>query len=242
MAFLAQSNPENYWTKPEVEAILTTAKKLYDTPRTRRIGIGGLVIDPADNGETYILFKWLWLSGRRLCEVIGTDVTYGKTLKKRHKKTWVLPGLTVGDINFDDCKVSYRIEKKKKPVLVSFIAPSTFLLEVANFLDKKGILNNKEAKIFTLSKRTYQNRIMTCLEQAAYTGKDGELQSVKWGPIGINRRQSIHTFRHSFINFARRVLDVAELKYAAQHSSADITLSYAHPDEKFSEKLYTEML
>jgi integrase len=124
-------------TKTQIQKLITTTKQ-YNQPRTRRVGIGGTITDKPDQGETYILFKWLWLTGR---------------------KTQDLQKLKIENINFQEYKVYYK-NKNSLPL------PPYFMLEINRYLNKKGNLNKPKTRVFTLTTRTFQKRFQQTLKNS----------------------------------------------------------------------------
>ena len=237
MSFVAQSNPENYWSPVEVTAIINRARVLF-------------------GDETYLFFKLLFLSGRREGEVLGTPPNRAKSYEagkpysvnedaKKHKKhskkfyrQKIMDGLKVGDINFEGCKVSFRIEKKASPITKSFKLPPAFLMELRNWLETSGRLVDRDGKVFRFCEKTAWNRLKRSVESAFYVDAQGASHPVKFGSVGNKRFHSVHTLRHSFADMAVKRINIASLKYRMQHSNADVTLSYTHPDESDADVLY----
>lgn len=62
------------WSRDRVFRVLSCSKVLFDAPRVRRVGVGGFVSDAPDGCETYLFFKFLWLSGWKARDVLRLKV------------------------------------------------------------------------------------------------------------------------------------------------------------------------
>jgi integrase len=189
------------WSRVEVNLILKAARK-FNSIRVRRVGIGGSVSDRPDGLETYLLFKWLWLSGRSVRCVLGVRVR---------------------DVRFEESKVFYSLSGKR----VGLYLPPYFLWEVKRFLSEKGVLEDKNARVFGVSVRTFEKRVKDCLKVAGLGG------------VG---ESGLHCFRESFIQFVSAFLDKREKGFGVQERVPDVTLVASYLGVNRLEALYAGML
>lgn len=189
-------DPTNYWTPDEVNLILSATKKR--------------------DKQHYMLFKLLWLSGRRISEVIGTDATHTRKNEKKNSKDRTLKGLTPNDILWDKSAIVWDIEKKVKPIRMVRYLPESFMLELREYITEMNIPN--DGKIFTTYHRKANRLIRTmCAKTGAKTGKGC----------------SVHRFRHSLATYLGDK-SVPTAGYVLAHSDLRVTSAYAHPAREIS--------
>jgi integrase len=225
MVVLARKDPSNSWTQEQVESILDVAKVRFGR-------------------EAYLLFKCLWVSGRRVGEVLGTRPTLARYNRENGIKVLslngrdveinyrfkTLDGLKVKDIVFEKAGIVWNIEKKREPKRVFIAMSKPFLVELRGFIVENGL--KSDDRVFSFSIKKAERMLKVVLGEAKYM--------VDGSPIPV-RKGSLHTFRHSFTDFAKKRISVPDLMHHLQHSRVDVTMSYVHPSEDYADQLYLEM-
>ena len=187
----AMKDPSNYWTPEDVNTILGYCK--------------------GKDRQHYILFKLLWLSGRRISEVIGTEAVHARNNELAGHSERNLKGLIPSDILWDKSAVVWGIEKKARPVREVRYLPESFMLELRDYIAEVGVKG--DGRVFTTYHRKANRLIRTvCNKVGVKTGKGC----------------SVHRFRHSLATYIGEK-SVPTAGYILAHSDLRVTSAYAHP-------------
>jgi len=211
----AMSDPENYWPPREVSAILDATRKLKDKK-------GG-----ADELHA-LLFQTLWLTGRRIGEVIGTRPTLArKNVLEKHPE-YTISGLCPKHVDFEKGSVTWYLEKKHRVKWVRMQEHPALILKLKDFIIRNGI--RADSRVFNTYEKKAERVLKSVLDGLTYE-LNGERLPVRAG--------SLHTFRHSHADFVNKVCGMSVAKYRTQHANIATLDCYLHPDELYAEKLFS---
>jgi integrase len=176
-------------------------KTMSDLSGYFKAGEREAIYNSAKNSRDKLLIKLLWKTGRRITEIL--------TIK-------------VKDIDFDDSRILFNIEKKKKDYRAWKPIDEKTLYELSTYISKKE-LNDEDYLFKSCSSKGYLTRIR------AYQ----ILQEICF-KIGIfyvgAKKPHPHHFRHSFaIEKAKKLkspADIRKLQQYLEHSTLSMTENY----------------
>lgn len=171
------------------------------------------IIDVAKDAHDRMLFLTMFLSGRRISEIIGIKNTKVK-------------GLLIENINFKDNLIKWNILKKQpikgnytleeKAILRSTREPYEVLIETSPTLInalKEYCGDKTSGQVFHVCRSGVHRKLQRCAKLA-----------------GINKRVHCHGFRHSFaIELARKARhpgDIEIIREQLEHSDIYMTRFY----------------
>jgi hypothetical protein len=158
-----QKNRDDWWSPDQVRLILRAGYA-----RGRLFGV---------------VFETLWLSGRRVGEVVGTR----RNLVKKVSPEVVLKGLRLGDVDFRRQTVTWGIEKRRKVVYIKMIESPVLFLILEDWVKENKERLSLNDKLFDVYERKLERVLQDCLKE-------------------LNLRGSLNTFRHSHAKLAKEFL------------------------------------
>ncbi len=194
----AMQDPSAYFTVEQIERILKATK---NTPKSRR---------------NYILLLTLYLSARRVSEVVGNV----------RRDPWI-PGLRVMDIDWENQQITWSILKRRKSVRKTITMPEELFEPLREYTKEMDIEVNE--KVFKISRQRVHQVVRNVCEEA-----------------GIERvgdqKPHAHMFRHSFaVHFVKAgndsIQDLRWLKEYLGHANINNTMTYLQFSTKGKEKL-----
>lgn len=213
----AMSDPENYWPPCEISAILEATRKRKDKE------------NKADELHS-LLFETLWLTGRRIGEVIGTRQTLArKNILDKHPE-YTLIGLCPKHIDFDKGTITWYLEKKHRVKWVRMQEHPALILKLKDWIVRNKI--SADCRVFDTYEKKAERVLKSVLDGLEYEN-NGVLLGVRKG--------SLHTFRHSHADFVNKTCGTSVAKYRTQHANIATLDCYLHPDELYAEKLFAAL-
>ncbi|MCS7135105.1 MAG: tyrosine-type recombinase/integrase [Candidatus Aenigmarchaeota archaeon] len=161
----------------------------------------------------YYFYKILFLTGRRLNEILG--------------QRFGMNGLLLGDINFEGSFINFQIEKKfrknKERVRENIKVSDEVIRLIKEYINLVGIKDNRE-KLFKKSRAYYDKLLRKVLNE-----------------LGIKKKRILHAFRHSFgiicMKLGTTTEDMLKLQKLMAHSRIEMTMEYAKLKEMQEQEL-----